>query len=63
MSILNNKELIELQKKYRKGIIREEDIPKDILKDLKELYHRQIKYLQESIEYDKKKILKIRKFI
>ena len=42
-------ELIELQKKYRNGYIKESDIPKDQLKDLKYLYHKQIDYLKKKI--------------
>ena len=60
-SNLTNKELLELQKKYRKGLIKEEDIPEDQVKDLKELYKKQIKIVNESIEEDKKKIIEIKK--
>lgn len=58
---LNNKELIELQKKFRNKQIKEEEIPKEQLKELKELYYEQIQILEKSIESDKQKILKIRR--
>ena len=60
-SNLSNKELLELQKKYRSGLIKEKDIPKNQLKDLKELYKKQIKIINDSIEEDKRKIIEIRK--
>ena len=56
---LNNKELIELQKLFRNGEIKENEIPKPHLGQLKELYHKQIELLEKSIEYDRMKILKI----
>ena len=62
-SKLSNEELLELQRKFRNGQITEKDIPKDQLTDLKELYHKQIEYLEKSIESDKQKILEIRKRI
>ena len=62
-SKLSNEELLELQRKFRNGQIIEKDIPKDQLTDLKELYHKQIEYLEKSIESDKQKILEIRKRI
>lgn len=58
-----NKDLIELQKQYRKGNIKEEEITYDRLQDLKELYNYQISYLEKSIEEDKQKILEIRQRI
>lgn len=57
------KELLELQNKYRKGIIKEEDIPEDKLKKLKNLYKTQIKLIEDSIEMDKQEIIRIRKKI
>lgn len=58
-----DKEILELQKLYIKGKIKEEDIPEEQLKKLKELYCKQIKYLEDSIEEDRKKILKLKKKI
>lgn len=60
-SNLSNKELLELQKKFKNKEIAEKDIPKDQLADLKKLYHKQIDYLEKSIEDDRQKISKIRK--
>ena len=57
------KELLELQNKYRKGIIKEEDIPEDKLKKLKNLYKTQIKLIEDSIEKEKQEIIKIKKKI
>ena len=54
-------ELIKLQRLYRQGKIKEKDIPKDKLDELKKLYHEQIDYLEKLIEEDKEKILKIKK--
>ena len=62
-SKLSREELLELQRKFRNGKITEKDIPKDQLADLKELYHKQIAFLEKSIESDKQKILEIRKRI
>ena len=53
--------LLELQKKYRKGIIKEEDLTIKEILGLKKLYKKQIKYLEKSIEEDKKKIIEMRK--
>ena len=58
---IEDRELLELQRKYRNGHITEKEIPKDKLEKLKELYNNQIKFLEYSIEEDKKEILKIRK--
>ena len=57
---LNNSSLLELQKLFRNGIIKENDIPKEQLHELKKLYHEQINFLENSIEIDKQKILKIK---
>lgn len=57
---LSNKELIELQKIFRNGEIKENEIPKTHLDQLKELYHKQIELLENSIEDDRMKILKIK---
>ena len=56
-------EMIEFQKKYRDGKIKEKEIPNRKLIELKKLYNMQIELLQESIEEDKRKILKLRKNI
>ena len=57
---LNNSSLLELQKLFRNGVIKENDIPKEQLHELKKLYHEQINFLENSIEIDKQKILKIK---
>ena len=62
-SKINKSELLELQEKFRKKEIKEENIPQDKLKLLKELYNEQIKSLEEDIEHNKQEILKIRKRI
>lgn len=51
----------ELQKLFRYGKIKEKDIPEQQLKELKKLYHEQISFLENSIEADRQKILKIKK--
>lgn len=55
------KELLKLQKDFRSGKIKEEDIPQEQLEQLKELYNIQIEFLEKSIECDKQKILNIKK--
>ena len=60
-SNLNNKELLEWQKKFRRGLIKEDDIPEDVKEDLKNLYNKQINYLKESIKMNKEKILQIKR--
>lgn len=57
---LSNKELIELQKIFRNGEIKENEILKPHLDQLKEMYHKQIELLESSIEDDRMKILKIK---
>ena len=57
---LNNSSVLELQKLFRNGIIKENDIPKEQLHELKKLYHEQINFLENSIEADRQKILKIK---
>ena len=57
---LNNSSLLELQKLFRNGVIKENDIPKEHLHELKKLYHEQINILENSIETDRQKILKIK---
>lgn len=49
-SNLSIKELLEMQKKFRRGQLKEENIKKDELKDLKLLYYMQIKYLKSHIK-------------
>lgn len=56
----NNSSLLELQKLFRNGVIKENDIPKEQLHELKKLYHEQINILENSIETDRQKILKIK---
>ena len=58
---LSKIELEELQKMFKEGKIKEEDIPEEQRKALKELYHKQIKALEDSIEKDRQEIIKIRK--
>lgn len=57
---LNYDKLIELQRLFRSGKIKENEIPNPQLNQLKELYHEQIKLLECSIEDDKMRILKIK---
>ena len=57
---VNNTNLLKLQKLYRKGVIKEDEIPEEQLNDLKELYKEQIYFLETSIEADKQKILRIK---
>ena len=59
-SKLNNKELLELQIKYRKKEIKESEIPENQLLDLKQLYLEQIDFLERSIENDRQKLLKLK---
>lgn len=57
---LNNKGLLDLQKLFRKGGIKEKDISEEEFQGLKKLYHEQIDFLEKSIEADRQKILKIK---
>ena len=57
-SNLSIDELIELQKQYRAGKIKEEDLSDEQIDDLIVLYKREIEYLEKLIEKDKQKILK-----
>lgn len=57
---LSDIKLTELQKLFRDGKIKEKDIPKQQLEKLKNLYHKQINLLENSIEADRQKILKIK---
>ena len=60
-SNLSKKELYELQKKFRRGIIKQEDIPENVIKDLEILYNEQIDYLNKTIEENISKINEIKK--
>ena len=62
-SIINDNELLKLQKKFRKGLIKEEDLSSEELRQLKELYKKQIEYMDNSIEEDKKEILILKRKI
>ncbi len=53
--------LLELQKAYRSGAIREQDLSEEQIKQLKKLYKTQIDFLKASVEKDKEEIIKIRK--
>ena len=57
----NNNSVLELQKLFRTGKIKEKDIPEQQRYALKQLYHQQIDFLQNSIDSDKQKIIKIKK--
>ena len=61
MSGLSEKELLELQKKFKEGKFNEDEITEEQIKDLKDLYKKQIRDLEEAIEEDRKQILKILK--
>jgi len=56
----NNNELRELQSKYRKGEIKESDLTKEQIKQLSDLYDKQIKELRASNEVRKQRLLKYR---
>lgn len=57
---LNNNSLLELQKLFRSGNIKENDISEEQLHELKKLYNEQIVFLKNSIEADRQKMLKIK---
>ena len=59
--IINDKELLKLQKRFRKGEIKEKDLSPIEVKKLKELYQKQIDFVKEGIENDKKEIINLRK--
>lgn len=59
----NDRELLKLQKKYRNRLIKEKDLSSEELQRLKELYKKQIDYLENYIENDKKEILNLRRKI
>jgi hypothetical protein len=52
-------QLLELQKSFEKGKIKEKDLSKEQISSLKILYHEQIKQLNTSIIRYKRKILKL----
>ena len=60
-SNLSHEDLIKLQTMFRNGLVKEEDLSEDVIKQLEELYHSQIKDLKQSIEQDKQEIIRIRK--
>ena len=62
-SELHYKELVKIQTMFRDGLIKEEDLSDDVIKELEELYHNQIESLKKSIEKDRQEIIKIRKKI
>lgn len=62
MNFINgsNAEVIELQRQYREGKIKEEDLSKEQIIELNALYDKQIMELRLSNEYRKKKLLEYR---
>ena len=62
-TIKNDRELLKLQKKFRNGLIKEEDISGEDLNRLKELYKKQIEYINNSIENDRNEILRLKRKI
>ena len=62
-NIIKDNELLKLQKKYRKGQIKEEDLAKEDLHRLVELYKAQIAILDDAIEKDKREIIRLKKKI
>ena len=62
-NIINDKELLKLQKKFRKGQIKEEDLAKEDLHRLVELYKAQIAILDDAIKKDKREIIRLKKKI
>ena len=55
--------LLKLQKKYRNGEIKEEDLTEEQINSLCKLYDKQIAELKKSNEYRKQKLLEYRKKI
>ena len=53
--------LLKLQKQYRNGEIKEEDLTEEQKKSLNDLYDKQIANLKKSNEFRKNKILQYRK--
>lgn len=60
-NIINDKELLKLQKKFRRGQIKEEDLAKEDLHRLEELYKAQIAILDDAIEKDRREIIRLKK--
>ena len=61
--IINDKELLKLQRRFRSGEIKEEDLLSREIQKLKELYKKQIDFIKESIENDKKEIIRLKRKI
>lgn len=59
-SNLSYEELIKIQTMFREGLIKEEDLSEDVIKQLEELYNRQIENLKQAIEKNKQEIIRIR---
>ena len=55
-----NKESLELQRRYREGKIKLEELSEDQIRELCDLYDKQIRELRLSNEYRKKKLLQYR---
>lgn len=55
--------LFEIQEAYESGLIRENELTKDQIKSLKELYVLQINTLKNSIDEDEKTILELKEQI
>lgn len=55
--------LLKLQKRYRSGEIKEQDLTQVQIKSLCDLYDKQIEMMQRSIQYRKQRILEDRKNI
>lgn len=55
--------LFEIQEAYESGLIRENELTKDQIKTLKELYVLQINTLKNSIDEDEKTILELKEQI
>ena len=53
--------LLKLQKRYRSGEIKEQDLTQVQIKSLCDLYDKQIEMMQRSIQYRKQRILEYKK--
>lgn len=51
-------DILELQKKYEKGEIKEEELSKEEIRKLQQLYEKQIEEKKESLKNYKEQILK-----
>ena len=58
---LNEKELLKLQKQYRSGMIKEEELSNEEIEALTNLYKKQIEYIEFLIGQDKEKIVTMRR--